>query len=58
MGAQVAMTGMVSTVIALNLFLVLMFGYPYSGDLKVSPEGFVVAKSIIDHPAVARFESR
>ena len=52
------MTGMVSTVIALNLFLVLMFGYPYSGDLKVSPEGFVVAKSIIDHPAVARFESR
>ncbi len=52
--AQVAMTGMVSTVIALNLDLVLMFGYPYSGDLKVSSEGFVVAKSIIDHPAVAR----
>ncbi|HEY2158091.1 MAG TPA: hypothetical protein VGH33_20855 [Isosphaeraceae bacterium] len=54
---QVAMTSMVSTVIALNIYLVLMFGYPYSGDLKVSPDGFVVAKSIIEHPAVARAAS-
>jgi hypothetical protein len=54
---QLAMTTMVSTVIALNVYLVLMFGYPYSGDLKVSPDGFVVAKSIIDHPAVARSAS-
>ncbi len=54
---QLAMTSMVSTIIALNVYLVLMFGYPYSGDLKVSPDGFVVAKSIIDHPAVARAAS-
>ncbi len=54
---QLAMTSMVSTIIALNIYLVLMFGYPYSGDLKVSADGFVVAKSIIEHPAVARSAS-
>jgi hypothetical protein len=51
---QLAMTSMVSTVIALNIYLVLMFGYPYSGDLKVSPDSFRVAQSIIGHPATVR----
>jgi Protein of unknown function (DUF4239) len=56
---QVLMTSMVSTVIALNIYLVLMFGYPYSGDLKVSPDGFRVAQSIIGQAAaVQAVESR
>lgn len=46
---QIVMTVMVSTLIALNLFLVLMFGYPYSGDHRVSPDGFRVAELIIEH---------
>ncbi|WP_406694709.1 hypothetical protein V5E97_27015 [Singulisphaera sp. Ch08] len=44
---QSVMTIMVSTLIALNLFLVLMFGYPFSGDHRVSPDGFRVAGLII-----------
>ncbi|MBS1956363.1 MAG: DUF4239 domain-containing protein [Cyanobacteria bacterium SZAS-4] len=39
-GAQVAMTTMVTLIIGLNLFLVLLFGYPFSGDLTVSPDAF------------------
>jgi hypothetical protein len=46
---QIVMTVMVSIIIALNLFLVLMFGYPFSGDLRVSPDGFRVAELIIEH---------
>ncbi len=38
--AQVAMTAMVTLIISLNLFLVLLFGYPFSGDLKVSADSF------------------
>ncbi len=38
--AQVAMTAMVALLIALNLYLVLLFGYPHSGDLKVHPRAF------------------
>jgi hypothetical protein len=26
-----------------------MFGYPFSGDLRVSPDGFRVAEVIIEH---------
>ena len=40
---QVALTAMVAVLIALNIFLILMFAYPFSGDLQVSPEGFHVA---------------
>ena len=47
---QLIMTAMVSTIIALNLFLVLMFGYPFSGDVKIGPDCFNVAQSIIEHP--------
>ncbi len=46
---QVIMTVMVSTIIALNLFLVLMFGYPFSGDVKIGSDCFNVAQSIIEH---------
>lgn len=34
--AQTVMTAMVTLLIALNLYLILLFAYPYSGDVKVS----------------------
>ncbi|MBX9688827.1 MAG: DUF4239 domain-containing protein [Candidatus Obscuribacterales bacterium] len=46
--AQIAMTAMVSMIIALNLFLVMMFGYPFSGELKVAPSSFELDKKIFD----------
>jgi len=44
---QIIMTVMVASIIALCLFLVLMFGYPYSGELKVDPSNFKLAHAII-----------
>ncbi len=46
---QVAMTSLVATIIALNLYLILMFGYPFSGDVKVGCDSFNVAEVIINH---------
>ena len=43
------MTSLVATIIALNLYLVLMFGYPYSGEVKVSADSFRIAEAIITH---------
>jgi hypothetical protein len=48
---QIIMTAMVATIIALCLFLVLMFGYPYSGELKIDPAGFKVVQAFIAYPA-------
>jgi hypothetical protein len=42
------MTALCSTLIALNLFLVLMFGYPFSGDMKIRPDALVVDKLIFE----------
>lgn len=39
---QITLTAMVALLIALNIFLILMFGYPFSGDLSVSPRSFEV----------------
>jgi hypothetical protein len=47
---QVALTAMVAVLISLNIFLVLMFGYPFSGDLQVSSEGFQVALAGLSLP--------
>lgn len=44
---QVALTAMVAVLIALNIFLVLMFAYPFSGDLRVSPDSFRVALTLL-----------
>jgi hypothetical protein len=44
---QMVMTAMVAMIIALCLFLVLMFGYPYSGELKVDSSCFKVTQTII-----------
>ncbi len=49
---QVAMTTLVSLIISLNIYLVSMFGYPFSGDLKVSPDGFRVAQSLLTDEAL------
>jgi len=57
--AQVAMTAMVALLIALNLYLVLLFGYPHSGDLKVKPRAFdyvlwIFNEHLNGHPINAR----
>jgi len=44
---QVALTAMVAVLIALNIFLILMFGYPFSGDLHVSPDSFRVVLNLL-----------
>jgi hypothetical protein len=45
---QLSMTAMLSTIISLNLYLILMFAYPYSGDVMVRPEGFKMFRAIIE----------
>lgn len=45
---QVAMTSMVAVLISLNMYLVLLFGYPFSGDLRISVEPFRIDKEIFD----------
>ena len=47
--AQMAMTCMVSLLISLNMYLVILFGSPFSGDLQVSPDAFRVDKLIFDN---------
>ena len=37
---QVGLTCLVCILVALNVYLIAMFGYPFSGDLKVSPQSF------------------
>ncbi len=44
---QITLTTMVALLIALNIFLILMFGYPFSGDLSVSPKSFEVTLQTI-----------
>jgi hypothetical protein len=44
---QMVMTALVAMIIALCLYLVLMFGYPYSGELKIDPAPFKVTEAII-----------
>ncbi len=46
--AQMIMTGLSSSLIALNLFLVLMFGYPFTGDMKIKPDALYVDKLIFE----------
>jgi hypothetical protein len=44
--SQIVMTSMIAILIALNVYLILLFGYPFSGDLKVTPDGFEMDKKI------------
>jgi ABC-type branched-subunit amino acid transport system permease subunit len=43
---QIVMTAMITTLISLNLFLVLLFGYPFAGDLGVSNKAFQTDQGI------------
>lgn len=40
LAVQILMTVLVTMALALNLFIVALFGYPYSGDVKVAPTPF------------------
>ena len=44
---QITLTAMVALLVSLNIFLILMFGYPFSGDLSVSPRSFEVTLETI-----------
>jgi hypothetical protein len=46
---QVIMTCMVSLLISLNMYLVILFGSPFSGDLQVSLDSFRIDKLIFDN---------
>jgi hypothetical protein len=39
---QVIMTGLVATVMALNIFLLANYDYPFSGDVAVAPTAFLL----------------
>jgi len=44
---HLAMTGMVTLLISMSLYLALLFGAPFSGDLRVSREGLTLTREII-----------
>lgn len=46
---QIIMTAMVSILISLNMFLVFLYGYPFSGELCISPDAFMITRSIFDN---------
>ncbi|RTL87016.1 MAG: DUF4239 domain-containing protein [Hyphomicrobiales bacterium] len=45
--AHVLMTGLIATLIMTSLYLVLLFGDPFSGDLRVSNNSFVLTQKIM-----------
>lgn len=45
---QIAATTVTSLMISLNLFLVVLFGHPHSGDLRVSSQPFAHALDVFD----------
>lgn len=47
--AQVIMTVLVSLTLALNIFLVFVFGNPFSGDFAVKPDSFSLDRMIFKH---------
>ncbi len=46
---QIAMTAMVAVLISLNVYLVALFGYPFSGDLKIGTDSFRIDQGIFDN---------
>lgn len=46
---QIAMTAMVAMLISLNLYLVLLFGYPFSGDIRIGSEAFKIDLGIFEN---------
>ncbi len=45
---QIIMTGLVATVMALNIFLLANYDYPFSGDVIVSPTAFSLDRELFD----------
>lgn len=43
---QMLMTGLVGTVMALNIFLLANYDYPFSGDVTVSPTAFALDREL------------
>ncbi|MEK8095551.1 hypothetical protein WOC76_24140 [Methylocystis sp. IM3] len=48
-GIHLIMRGMVTLLIAMSLYLVLLFGSPFSGDLKVSERPFLFVTDVASH---------
>ncbi|HEY9715151.1 MAG TPA: hypothetical protein V6C72_16900, partial [Chroococcales cyanobacterium] len=46
---QIMMTAMVAALIALNLYLLLLFGYPFSGELSIHADAFNIDESIFEN---------
>jgi hypothetical protein len=46
---QMTMTFMVALLIALNMYLVVLFGYPFSGDLSISTDSFKTTLMIFEN---------
>ena len=46
-GIDIVMRGMATVLIAISLYLVLLFGAPFGGDLRVSDEPFSAVRNII-----------
>lgn len=44
---QLLMTGMMTLLVSMSLYLVLLFGYPFSGDLRVSSNSLLLAHQIV-----------
>lgn len=44
---HLVMTGMVTLLISMSLYLALLFGAPFSGDLRVSKEGLLGTRNIV-----------
>jgi xanthine/uracil permease len=45
---HVVMTGMITIIIMTALYLVLLFGDPFSGDLKISNSTYIITQKIMD----------
>lgn len=46
---QTVMVGMVTVLIALNLYLFLLFAYPFSGEVCLQPEAFKIDLAIMEN---------
>jgi hypothetical protein len=46
--AQALMTAMVAFILSLNLYIAFLFNTPYSGDLSVKQDSFILLKKFMD----------
>lgn len=51
---QISMVAMVTILISLNLYLFMLFGYPFSGDVSVSSEAFQTDLDIFEQRIYAK----